>query len=420
MRKFLGGAVICLATFSAHSMAQAVEVESVLATYANIAEAAYADSVQTARKLQDEINGFVENPTDETLAKAREAWIAARVPYQQTEVFRFSSPLMAEGDKRVNAWPINEGLIDYVDEKAYGAKVGDALKSANVIATTSVTLGGGKIDAKEITPELLERLQGAGDAETNVATGYHAIEFLLWGQDLNGTGPGAGDRKATDYSIENCTNRNCDRRADYLKAAATTLVTDLETMAEAWAQDGEARKSVMTGDPQAALKAILNGMARLSKEELAEERLRKRLGQEDANGEYEAFSDNSPASFLNSVRGIANVYLGTYKAADGKEVKGPSISEVIAEKDAAVDADVKAKLAVSLASLQVIVDRAKKGEAFDQLVAKDNAIGNAIVNAAIIALDNQTKAIEAAVKALDNPVKAESKDAAGAPEKTSN
>ena len=35
---------------------------------------------------------------------------------------------------------------------------------------------------------------GGADVETNVATGYHAIEFLLWGQDLNGTGPGAGNR----------------------------------------------------------------------------------------------------------------------------------------------------------------------------------------------------------------------------------
>ena len=75
-----------------------------------------------------------------------------------------------------------------------------------------------------------DTLQEAGDIEANVATGYHAIEFLLWGQDLNGTGPGAGKRPATDYRRANCTGGNCDRRAAYLKAATDLLVSDLEEM----------------------------------------------------------------------------------------------------------------------------------------------------------------------------------------------
>ena len=43
------------------------------------------------------------------------AWIAARVPYQQTEVYRFGNRIVDDWEGRVNAWPLDEGLIDYVD-----------------------------------------------------------------------------------------------------------------------------------------------------------------------------------------------------------------------------------------------------------------------------------------------------------------
>ncbi len=83
---------------------------------------------------------------------------------------------------------------------------------------TSLTIGGKKLDTSKITKELLaEKLQEAGGVEANVATGYHAVEFLLWGQDLNGTGPGNGARPASDFDTKKCTNGNCARRAQYLK-----------------------------------------------------------------------------------------------------------------------------------------------------------------------------------------------------------
>src|SRR5690606_39752275 len=123
-------------------------------------------------------------------------------------------------------------------------------------ANAKIEIDGQEIDASKLTPEFLSgTLQEAGDIEANVATGYHAIEFLLWGQDLNGTGPGAGVRPFTDYDKANCTGGNCERRAEYLKAASTLLLSDLEDMVKAWAPDGEATKAV-EGDPKAGLTAI--------------------------------------------------------------------------------------------------------------------------------------------------------------------
>ena len=124
------------------------------------------------------------------------------MPYQQTEGYRFGNAIVDDWEGKVNAWPLDEGLIDYVDAELYGEESEEnPLYTANVIANPELRIGADVVDAKAITPELLAgTLQEAQGVESNVATGYHAIEFLLWGQDLNGTGPGSGERPATDYS----------------------------------------------------------------------------------------------------------------------------------------------------------------------------------------------------------------------------
>jgi putative iron-regulated protein len=184
------------------------------------------------------VDVLIAAPSAEALAAARAAWIAARVPYQQTEAYRFGNAIVDGWEGKVNAWPLDEGLIDYVDAAYGGATDENPYAALNLIASPSLALSGGEVDAAEITPALLvEELQEADAIETNVATGYHAIEFLLWGQDLNGTDAGAGDRPWTDYAAgEACTGGNCDRRAAYLKAASDLLVSDLGWMAEQWAR----------------------------------------------------------------------------------------------------------------------------------------------------------------------------------------
>jgi putative iron-regulated protein len=208
------GALALAATAPGPSAAH--EAAEVLDTYADIAEAGYLDSLAAARDLRRAVEALIEAPSAETMQAARAAWIRARVPYQQTEVFRFGNPIVDDWEGRVNAWPLDEGLIDYVEGDA-GPSDENPLGGLNVIAHPRFTLSGREIDASRITPELLrEVLHEADGIEANVATGYHAIEFLLWGQDLNGHAPGAGNRPWTDYARgEACTHGNCDRRAEY-------------------------------------------------------------------------------------------------------------------------------------------------------------------------------------------------------------
>ncbi|CAD7051614.1 peptidase [Pseudorhizobium endolithicum] len=402
-KTFLGAAFALLAAsaaFSVTPVAAATEPAAVVKHYAELAHAKYEDSLTTAKALGAAIDELIAKPSEETLKAAREAWIASRVPYQQSEVYRFGNPIVDEWEGKVNAWPLDEGLIDYVDA-SYGTESDEnALYVANIIAYPKLTVNGEEIDASSITPDLLRSLHEAGEIEANVATGYHATEFLLWGQDLNGTEAGAGNRSHTDFDTANCTNGSCDRRAAYLKAASDLLIADLEEMVAAWAPEGEAAKAV-TADPPAGIRAMLTGMGSLSYGELAGERMKLGLLLHDPEEEHDCFSDNTHASHLNDAIGIASAYTGEYTRIDGTKLTGPSLSDLVSVKDTALDAEVKAKLDTTLAAMNAMAERAESGEAYDQMIGEGNTEGNAVVQAAIDGLIGQTRSIERVIASLD-------------------
>lgn len=383
-------------------MVSAAEPADILATYADIAEAGYTDSLTTAQTLKSAIAALIEAPSDETLSAAKEAWVAARVPYQQTEAYRFGNVIVDEWEGKVNAWPLDEGLIDYVDTNAYGEESDEnAFYAANIIANEKLTIGGREIDATNITPELLQSLHEIDDVEANVATGYHAIEFLLWGQDLNGTGPGAGNRPASDYaSGDACTGGNCDRRAAYLVAATDLMISDLEEMVAAWGDNGPARAAL--GDGKEGLGTILTGLGSLSYGELAGERMRLGLMLHDPEEEHDCFADNTHDSHYYDALGISNVYRGSYTRVDGTVVSGASLSDLVRSVSADLDAEMITKLEATQAAMRVMKDKADSGEmAYDQMIGEGNDEGNAIVQAAIEGLVDQTRTIERIVAAIE-------------------
>ncbi len=392
-------------------VAAETDAAAVLATYADIAHAAYEDSLTTARALDAAIDRLIESPNRETLNAARKAWLAARVPYQQTEVYRFGNPVVDGWEGMVNAWPLDEGLIDYV-EASYGtASDENPFYVVNVIANPQVTAGGTAVDATEISPDVLRSLHELGEVEANVATGYHAIEFLLWGQDLNGTGPGAGARPPTDYDTANCTGGNCDRRAAYLKAASELLIADLEAMVAQWAPDGEARGELLSGPADAGLVRMLTGMGSLSYGELAGERMKLGLLLHDPEEEHDCFSDNTHNSHFYDAVGIRNVYLGRYERVDGSTVEGPALSDLVRERDPDADRALRTKLDATMAAMADLKRRAEMVEAYDQMIAAGNDEGNAVVQAAIDALLGQTQAIAQVIAALElTPVEFEGSD----------
>ncbi|WP_420413113.1 imelysin family protein [Roseibium sp.] len=394
-------ALLAATTFLA-TPAMAAAPADVLSTYGDIAHAKFADSLATAKSLKAAVDKLIAEPSEANLEAARTAWVAARNPYQQTEAYRFGNAIVDDWEGKVNAWPLDEGLIDYVDVSYGDESEENDFYAANVIANPTLKVGGETIDASNITASLLsEKLQEAGEVEANVATGYHAIEFMLWGQDLNGTDKGAGSRPATDFDTANCTGGNCERRAQYLAAATNLLISDLEEMVVAWAPGGAAREDLGGKGEAGGLATILTGMGSLSYGELAGERMKLGLMLHDPEEEHDCFSDNTHMSHYNDVVGIRNVYFGEYKSPLGNDVKGASLADMVAAKDAALAEEMKTKLDATLAAFETMKARAEGGEAYDQMIGEGNAEGNAVVQAAIDALVDQTASIERVVKALE-------------------
>jgi putative iron-regulated protein len=390
----------------------ATKPADIMTNYANVAEAIYSDSLAKAKDLQTAIDAFLAKPNADTLKAARTAWKAARVPYQQSEGYRFGNAIVDEWEGKVNAWPLDEGLIDYVDKGSYGETSDEnPAYTANVIANKTIRIGKDEIDASTINKELLLKLQEAGGIESNVAIGYHAIEFLLWGQDLHGTEKGSGERKATDYDTSACTNDNCDRRRDYLKAATDLLVDDLTEMVGNWGADGAARKDVTGKDEKAGLATILTGLGSLSYGELAGERIKLGLILHDPEEEHDCFSDNTHNSHYYDQVGMIAIYKGEYKGTDGKVTKGASLAAYAAEKAPKEAKAVDAAMKKAEAALDAIKKRADSGkEAYDQMIGEGNKQGNKMVQAAVDGLVGQARAIEALVAKLGLEITVEGSD----------
>jgi putative iron-regulated protein len=307
--------------------------QAVLQTYAEIAYASYTDSLLLAQELQTAIDAFLEDPTEETFQAAKDAWLASNEPYGQTEVYRFyGGPIDAEDGPEglMNAWPLDEAYVDYVE--------GDP--DAGIINNTA--------DYPDITEALLLDLNEQG-AEENIATGYHAIEFLLWGQDLSAETN--GQRPYTDYT----TAPNAQRRATYLRIVANRLVNDLQAMVDAWepAMDNY-RAAFVSGDPDVGLTNILTGMGVLSKSELAGERMFTAYDNQDQEDEHSCFSDNTHRDIITNAQGIANVYYGSYTRLDGTIVEGTGLDDLVALVDPELNTAMLSALEGSLAAVNTI------------------------------------------------------------------
>ena len=416
---FLSLGVIIAGTLNSSSVLATSE-KAILETYAAIAEATYEDSLITANILKEAIKILTLKPSEENLQIAKESWLAARVPYMQTEAYRFGNKIVDDWEGKVNAWPLDEGLIDYVESDQYGSESDEnSLYVANVIANQELTINGKTIDAGKITKKLLsDTLHEAGGIEANVATGYHAIEFLLWGQDLNGTGAGSGNRPVTDLNTSNCTNGNCDRRIEYLKTVTDLLVDDLEEMVSHWGPDGAAREDLLNGSPKAGLTAMLTGLGSLSYGELAGERIKLGLMLHDPEEEHDCFSDNTHNSHYYDLIGMMNVYTGRYVRIDARVVSGKSLSDLIKSKNLGLNQEMLNKFYSTLYTMTIMKKTAESGKSYDQMLQQGDQHGNQLVQDVVDSLKNQTQTIERLIAILDlNTIDFEGSDSLDDPEK---
>jgi len=298
---------------------------NIVLNYANIVHASYSDSLELAKSMMTKIQSFLESPTEKGFEEAKESWINSRFPYLQTEVYRFyGGPIDDEDGPEglLNAWPMDEAYVDYVKESP----------ESGIINNTK--------DYPEITKDLLISLNEK-EGEENISCGYHAVEFLLWGQDFNADGP--GNRPFTDYT----TAANADRRKKFLMVTVDLLIENLESLVNDWAPDQKNyRASFVNSQPKDSFQKILLGMTLLSGFELAGERILVAYESKAQEDEHSCFSDTTHNDAIYDIIGIKNVWTGKYTRADGSVIDGPGVRDF----GLSVDAELTEKIDTSLSS----------------------------------------------------------------------
>lgn len=346
-----------------------------LQNYAQNVYLNYQDAHIHAVALQKAVDAFIAAPDASTLEETKFAWLQARVPYGQSEGYRFyDGPIDNEEgpEGQLNAWPMDEVYVDYVQGQA----------NAGII---------NQVEAyPTIDTALLKGLNEVG-GDKNISTGYHAIEFLLWGQDLT-VDAGAGERPFTDYT----TAANADRRAIYLKTVTDLLVSDLQTLMDAWAPDQENyRKTFLAMNPSTALGKVLKGIGTLSASELSAERMATPLDIGDREEEHSCFSDNTHNDIIYNTQSIRNVILGEYTMTGTDTInKGAGLLAVLEVADPDLAARLKASSEKTLQLTQAIQSP------FDQEIRPENEAGKARVLAAIQELQVQGRLIVEAGQVL--------------------
>lgn len=408
-------------------------VRRLLATNADIALAAYSDSVDTAISLQEAIATFKAEPTQANLDAAKRAWLVSREPYGQTEVYRFRlSPIDStdyqsedgpEGD--INAWPLGEALIDYVVRGSdFGADQVDVTEHLTDVDFPNENIINSDV---EINMDLIS-LTATADDEHDVISGYHAIEFMLWGQDLNLDGSAdtedsreqstggnilnsGGHRPLSDFT----TDQYAARRFQYLEVVAEKLVADLTSVRDAWAEGADYRTAFTTVNTQTEalqkIAEILVGMATLSEGELAGERMQIAFSSNSQEDEHSCFSDNTHRDIWLNAEGVANSFYGKYAGYDStldgsddataRAVSGYGFDVLLDRAGLGLHIiPIQQALAATEEGYTAIDFSARSGVPVDNLIHPDNKDSSNPMYTTIIALNTQANLLARMAEAL--------------------
>jgi putative iron-regulated protein len=358
----IGGLLLSCNNIDDPSTDSIVTKKQVVANYADIAYANYKQAYDDAVVLETAINTFTNTPNQINFDTAKSKWKQSRESYGTTEAFRFANGPIDDDkgpESLMNAWPLDENYIDYVD----GASASGIINDPLLFPT--------------IDKAFLET-ENENGGEKNISVGYHAIEFLLWGQDL--TAPSekkAGLRPYTDYVVGGTAAFQI-RRATYLKVCADLLTDNLDYMVNQWKVDGPYRKTFLALSDDQAIKNIYLGITTLVSAELPVERMYVALGNADQEDEHSCFSDNTHRDIALNLQGVINVYQGKYGIIDG-----PSLEDLVMQANVAVYNDTNVAVNASLtkvAAIQTPFDLAISGGI--------DSVEGAKVNVAVVALKN--------------------------------
>jgi putative iron-regulated protein len=279
---------------------------------------AYADSVVVptytllstrAAVLETAVSTLAATPNETNLAAAKTAWVATRVPWEQSEAHLFG-PVSANGyDPAMDSWPVNRTDLDAV------LASGNALTQAYVSAL----------------PEEQK--------------GFHTLEYLLWGDN--------SDKAAASLT---------PRELDYMKALAAELTTVTGALATSWTAGvggAPAYRTVFTNagmgsaaypSLSSAAQEILVGMSAIC-DEVANGKIADPYDAHDPQKVESQFSFNSQLDFADNIRGVLNAYTGDAAAAG---TMGRGLSDYVAAIDPALDIRFRAEISDAIAAIGAI------------------------------------------------------------------
>ncbi len=315
----------------------------IIKNYAEMAYLNYSDALEGAHKLNASVKALVNVSATGDLAAsqvamdfAKKTWTGpARMPYGQTEIFRFyNGPIDFEPvndgttsylesinfegvEGLLNAWPLDEAYIDYVE----GAPTAGLINDPTIALSKDVIVS-------------MNELNG----EKNISTGYHAVEFLLWGQDRDLSS--AGKRPVTDY----VSAKHAERRREYLGLLSSTIIDHLESVTTQWVPaTTNYRKEFLGRDSRETLAFLFTSMISMAGDELKSERIENALLLEDQEEEHSCFSDTTVNDIYTNALGVKNVYYGQYTAYNFEQsIDGAGIDELVEFVNPALNAEVKA------------------------------------------------------------------------------
>jgi len=271
----------------------------------NVILETYESLATHAVQLQVATQTLYNNPTQENLDAAKAAWVATRAPWEQSEGFLFG-PVDQEGiDPSLDSWPVNVTDLN------------------NVLAS-----------ANPLTVEFLAQQEGT-------LKGFHTIEFLLWGE--------TGNKQAADFN---------GREFEYLAAASGALAVDAQQLFDLWKPTGgnfianifnAGNGSQVYISQKSALEEIANALIIIS-DEVGNGKINDPFAQQDLTYEESRFSANSKADFANNIRSVKNIYTGVF----GIYGNGKSISNIISEKNATLNAEVIADIDAAILAIESI------------------------------------------------------------------
>jgi len=257
-----------------HSKTPPVTESAVIESHYDLVALLYQYCHETVTQLNHAITSFNQNVNDKQFQDIKEQWKKSKRCYSMAEATRFSGTYIDEIDTLINAWPIDELYIDYVETSAHSGIIGNK-----------------QID---ITPSSLLNLNEQ-QGETNISIGYHAIEFLLWGQDISPDGP--GNRSWTDYSDTS----NADRRKTYLAVAGQLLQSHFYELSNDWQNNLNQPLS---------FDGIITGLGTFIKAELVGERMQVALDTYDQEDEQSCFSDQTNYDIIYNIKGVIGLLEG--------------------------------------------------------------------------------------------------------------